>query len=120
MLLLELCPTPESRPRQREGLIELYRKGKIAEALRAFKKIYLKIVDDVRDHIQAHESVRIRRLRRSEIIRLRVLTIPELARDFSSKAMPFLSPGERRDPQGTMSDRVPGTCSLKPLQLNNS
>jgi DNA-binding GntR family transcriptional regulator len=35
-LLLELYPTPESRPRQHEALIEIYRKGQIAEALRAF------------------------------------------------------------------------------------
>jgi hypothetical protein len=39
-LMLELYPTPESRPRQ-EVLIELYREGEIAEALWAFKKIYL-------------------------------------------------------------------------------
>jgi DNA-binding GntR family transcriptional regulator len=37
-LLLKLFP-PETRPRQREVLIELYRKGKITEAFRAFKKI---------------------------------------------------------------------------------
>jgi len=37
-LLIKLF-SPESRPRQRETLIELYRKGKITEAFRAFKKI---------------------------------------------------------------------------------
>ena len=40
-LLIKLFPTAETRPRQREELIELHRKGKIAEAFRAFKKIYL-------------------------------------------------------------------------------
>jgi hypothetical protein len=39
-LLVKLFP-PETRPRQRETLTELYRKGKIAEAFRAFKTIYL-------------------------------------------------------------------------------
>src|SRR6516225_9234637 len=39
-LVLELYPTHESRPRQHEALIENYRKGKIAEAFQAFKKIY--------------------------------------------------------------------------------
>jgi hypothetical protein len=38
---LKVFPTPETRPRQREVLIEIYRKGEITEALRAFKKIYL-------------------------------------------------------------------------------
>jgi DNA-binding GntR family transcriptional regulator len=50
-LLLKLFP-PETRPRQRELLIEMYRKGKIAEAFRAFKKIYLEIVDEVIDHLK--------------------------------------------------------------------
>jgi DNA-binding GntR family transcriptional regulator len=50
-LLLKLFP-PETRPRQREILIEIYRKGKIDEAFRAFKKIYLEIVDEVIDHLK--------------------------------------------------------------------
>jgi hypothetical protein len=41
-LFLKVLPDPVTRPRQRETLIELYRKGNIDEALRAFKKIYLK------------------------------------------------------------------------------
>jgi len=53
-LLVELFP-PESRPRQREILIEMYRKGKIAEAFRAFKKIYLEVVDEVIDHLKSQE-----------------------------------------------------------------
>jgi DNA-binding GntR family transcriptional regulator len=55
-LLLQLYPTPESRPCQHEVLIEIYRKGKIDEAFRAFKKIYLEMVDHVVDHLQAQES----------------------------------------------------------------
>jgi DNA-binding GntR family transcriptional regulator len=54
-LLLKLFP-PESRPRQREVLIEIYRKGKIAEAFRAFKKIYLEIVHEVIAHLKSQES----------------------------------------------------------------
>src|SRR5262249_34702322 len=44
-LYLKIFPTTETRPRQWEALIEIYRKGKITEALRAFKKIYLGVVD---------------------------------------------------------------------------
>jgi len=55
LLLVELYPTPESRPRQHEALIEIYRKGQIAEALRAFKKIYLEMVDDIVAHLEAQE-----------------------------------------------------------------
>jgi DNA-binding GntR family transcriptional regulator len=55
-LLLQLYPTPESRPRQHEVLNEIYRKGKIDEALRAFKKIYLEMVDDIVAHLEAQES----------------------------------------------------------------
>jgi DNA-binding GntR family transcriptional regulator len=54
--LLELYPTPESRPRQHEALIENYRKGKIAEAFQAFKKIYLKMVDQLIDHLNSYEA----------------------------------------------------------------
>jgi DNA-binding GntR family transcriptional regulator len=54
-LLLKLFP-PETRPRQREVFIEMYRKGKIAEAFRAFKEIYLEIVDQVIDHLKSQEA----------------------------------------------------------------
>jgi hypothetical protein len=54
-LLLKLFP-PETRPRQQEVLIEIYRKGKIAEAFRAFRKIYLEIVDEVIDHLKSEEA----------------------------------------------------------------
>jgi DNA-binding GntR family transcriptional regulator len=56
LLLVELYPTPESRPRQHETLIEIYRKGQIAEALRAFKQIYLEMVDHIVDYLQAQED----------------------------------------------------------------
>jgi hypothetical protein len=51
-LLMELFP-PECRPQQQEVLIEIYRKEKIAEAFRAFKKIYLEIVEEVIDHLKS-------------------------------------------------------------------
>jgi hypothetical protein len=51
-LLIKLFP-PETRSRQREVLIEIYRKGKIAEAFRAFKKIYLEIVEEVIDYLKS-------------------------------------------------------------------
>jgi DNA-binding GntR family transcriptional regulator len=57
LILRELYPTPDSRPRQHEALIDFYRKGDTAEALRAFKKIYLEIVDRVVDHLEGQESV---------------------------------------------------------------
>jgi len=53
---LKLFPTPETRPRQREVLIEIYRKGEIAEALQAFKKIYLEVVDQLIDHLKSQEA----------------------------------------------------------------
>jgi hypothetical protein len=56
LLLKELYPSPESRPRQHEALIEIYRKGKIDEALPAFKKIYLEMVDDIVAHLESQES----------------------------------------------------------------
>jgi hypothetical protein len=34
----------------------LYRRGKIAEAFRAFKKIYLEVVDEVIDHLKSQEA----------------------------------------------------------------
>ncbi len=55
-LLLELFPTPATRPRQRELLIELYRKGKIAEAFREFKEIYLQVVDQLIDELKSQKN----------------------------------------------------------------
>ena len=55
-LYLKVFPTPETRPLQRETLIELYRRGKITEAFRAFKKIYLEVVDQLIDHLKSQEA----------------------------------------------------------------
>jgi DNA-binding GntR family transcriptional regulator len=53
---LKVFPTPETRPRQREVLIEIYRKGEITEALWAFKKIYLEVVDQLVDYLKSPQS----------------------------------------------------------------
>jgi DNA-binding GntR family transcriptional regulator len=55
-LFQKLFPTPESRPRQREVLIELYRKGQIAKAFRAFRKLYLEVVDQLVDHLNTQDD----------------------------------------------------------------
>jgi DNA-binding GntR family transcriptional regulator len=54
-LFLKLFPTAERRPRQQEVLIEIYRKGKIDEALRAFRKISLGIVDQAIDYLNTRD-----------------------------------------------------------------
>ena len=51
-VLLELFPI--ARPS--EVLMESYRKGKIGEAFRAFKKIYLEISDQLIDHLKSAET----------------------------------------------------------------
>ncbi len=61
-LILKLFPDPATRPRQREVLIEFYRKGKVDEALRAFKKIYLEVVHQIIDHLETGESANSRSL----------------------------------------------------------
>jgi Transcriptional regulators len=55
-LFLKLFPKPESRPRQQEVLIEIYRKGKIDEAVRTFRKIYLGIVDQFIDYLNTGDG----------------------------------------------------------------
>ena len=55
-LYLKVFSAPERRPRQWETLIEIYRKGKITEAFRAFKKIYLEVVDQLIDHLKSQEA----------------------------------------------------------------
>jgi DNA-binding GntR family transcriptional regulator len=55
-LFLKLFPDPANRPRQREVLIESLRKGEVDEAVRAFKKIYLEVVQRMIDHLQTGES----------------------------------------------------------------
>jgi DNA-binding GntR family transcriptional regulator len=54
-LFHKLFPDPATRPRQREVLIEFYRKGEVDEALRAFKKIYLEVVHRMIDHLETGE-----------------------------------------------------------------
>jgi DNA-binding GntR family transcriptional regulator len=51
-LFLQLFPDQATRPQQREVLIEFYRKGKVDEAVRAFKKIYLEVVHRIIDHLE--------------------------------------------------------------------
>ena len=60
-LFLKLFPDQATRPRQREVLIEFYRKGEVDEAVRAFKKIYLEVVNRIIDHLEAEESANVRR-----------------------------------------------------------
>jgi DNA-binding GntR family transcriptional regulator len=55
-LFLKLFPDPATRPRQREVLIEFLREGKVEDAGRAFKKIYLEVVHRIIDHLEAEES----------------------------------------------------------------
>ena len=55
-LFLKLFPDPAARPRQREVLIEFLREGKVDDAVRAFKKIYLEVVDRIIDHLEFEES----------------------------------------------------------------
>jgi DNA-binding GntR family transcriptional regulator len=55
-LVLERFPDPATRPRQQEVLIEFYRKGKVDEGVRAFKKVYLEIVHQIIDHLEAEGS----------------------------------------------------------------
>jgi len=37
-------------------LIQTYRKGKVVEAFRAFKKAYVETVDLLLDHLKSHEA----------------------------------------------------------------
>jgi DNA-binding GntR family transcriptional regulator len=55
-LLIKLFPDPATRPRQREELIEFLRKGEVDEALRAFKKTYLQVVQQIIDYLESEKS----------------------------------------------------------------
>jgi GntR family transcriptional regulator, trigonelline degradation regulator len=57
-LVLKLFPDPATRPRQREVLIEYYRKGKVDEAVRAFKKIYLEVVHRMIEHLDVRFQIK--------------------------------------------------------------
>ena len=50
-LFIRLFPDPEKRPRQRELFLGHYRKGKVAEAVRAFRKEYLKQIHSEIGHL---------------------------------------------------------------------
>jgi DNA-binding GntR family transcriptional regulator len=50
-LFHKLFPDPAKRPRQREVLIEFLRKGEVDEAVRAFKKLYLEVIQRIIDHL---------------------------------------------------------------------
>jgi DNA-binding GntR family transcriptional regulator len=52
-LLVDLFPDPEKRPQHREVFLSFYRKGKVTEAVRAFRKVYLKQIDIVIDHLRS-------------------------------------------------------------------
>jgi DNA-binding GntR family transcriptional regulator len=54
-LFLKLFPDPATRPRQREVLIEFLREGKVDDAVRAFKKIYLEVVHQMIEHLETGE-----------------------------------------------------------------
>jgi hypothetical protein len=60
-LFLKLFPDSAKRPRQREVLIEFLREGKVDDAVRAFKKIYMEIVHQIIDHLETAESANISR-----------------------------------------------------------
>jgi DNA-binding GntR family transcriptional regulator len=55
-LILKLFPDPATRPRQREVLIEFLREGKVDEALRSFKKIYMEVVHRIIDHFKTEDA----------------------------------------------------------------
>ena len=55
-LVLKLFPDPATRPRQREVFIEFLRKGEADEAVRAFKKLYLEVVDRIIDHLKTENA----------------------------------------------------------------
>jgi DNA-binding GntR family transcriptional regulator len=54
-LYLKVFPAAETRPRQWDTPIQIYRKGKVAEAFRAFRKIYLEVIDQLMDHLKSEE-----------------------------------------------------------------
>jgi DNA-binding GntR family transcriptional regulator len=55
-LFVHLFPDPEKRPQHREFFLSLYRKGKVTEAVRAFRKVYLKQIQTVIQHLRASEN----------------------------------------------------------------
>ena len=54
-LFWKLFPDQATRPQQREVLIEFLREGKVDEAVRTFKKIYLEVVHQITNHLPSGE-----------------------------------------------------------------
>jgi DNA-binding GntR family transcriptional regulator len=55
-LIMKILPNAATRPRQREVLIESYRKGRVDEALRAFKKIDFEVVQQIVGYLEITEA----------------------------------------------------------------
>jgi DNA-binding GntR family transcriptional regulator len=55
-LFVHLFPDQAKRPQHREVFLSLYRKGKVTEAVRGFRKVYLKQIHLVIDHLRALEG----------------------------------------------------------------
>jgi DNA-binding GntR family transcriptional regulator len=55
-LVLKLFPDAETRPRQREVLIEFLRKGDVDEAVRAFKKVYSEVIHRIIDQLKTKDA----------------------------------------------------------------
>jgi DNA-binding GntR family transcriptional regulator len=51
-LILRLFSDPESRPRQREEFARLIQQGKIAEAVRTFRKLYFEVMNRLSVHLR--------------------------------------------------------------------
>jgi DNA-binding GntR family transcriptional regulator len=65
-LVLKLFPDSANRPQQREVLIEFLREGKVDDAVRAFKKIYLEVVHRIIDHLVSEEPANARQQERGK------------------------------------------------------
>jgi hypothetical protein len=50
---MRLFPSSTTRPKQREVLIEFYRKGEVDDALVAFKKLYFEVVHQIIAYLEA-------------------------------------------------------------------
>jgi DNA-binding GntR family transcriptional regulator len=57
-LLLRVLPEPGARPRPREMMIEHFREGKVDEALRTLRKIYMEYAHKTIEHLRTQESAR--------------------------------------------------------------
>jgi DNA-binding GntR family transcriptional regulator len=55
-LILRLFPDPDSRPTQREEFVRLIQQGKITEAVRTFRKLYLEAMDRLIAHLKERQQ----------------------------------------------------------------